>query len=152
MVGAVAAREVSRFAHIAARCSPGCVDNIASKHHSIRLIDRLMNRDRKTRPRMKAVEQFAKPGPVGILKLRCTTRSERTYRCRRTRRFGVMCAEQGACVRRRSWAGYTIDCSSLSFNKDTRRPNGNAKVDLAHPSPPRRYLSSPRGHRIGWGR
>jgi hypothetical protein len=36
-----------------------------------------------------------------------TTRSERTYRCRSTRRFGVMCAEQGACVRRRSWAGYT---------------------------------------------
>jgi hypothetical protein len=26
-----------------------------------------------------------------------------------TRRFGVMCAEQGACVRRRSWAGFTIN-------------------------------------------
>jgi len=37
-----------------------------------------------------------------------TTRSERTCRCRRPRRFGVMCAEQGACVRRRSWAGYAI--------------------------------------------
>jgi hypothetical protein len=33
------------------------------------------------------------------------TRSERTYRCRGTRRFGVMCAAQ-SCVRRRSWAGY----------------------------------------------
>jgi hypothetical protein len=44
-----------------------------------------------------------------------TTRSERTYRCRRTRRFGVMCAEQGACVRRRSWAGYTINMFEFEF-------------------------------------
>jgi hypothetical protein len=51
-----------------------------------------MNRDRKTRPRMKAVEQFAKLGPVGVLKFRCTTRSGRTYRCRRTRR----CVPNGA--------------------------------------------------------
>jgi hypothetical protein len=57
---------------------------------------------------MKAVEQFAKLGPVGVLKPRCTTRSERTYRCRRTRRFGVMCAAQGAWVSCRSWAAYTI--------------------------------------------
>jgi transposase InsO family protein len=41
--------------------------------------------------------------------------SERTYRCRRTRRFGVMCVEQGACVRRRSWAGYTIDMFEFEF-------------------------------------
>jgi hypothetical protein len=33
-----------------------------------------------------------------------TTSSERTYRCRRTCRFGVMCASQGACVPRRTWA------------------------------------------------
>ena len=39
-----------------------------------------------------------------------TTRSERTYRCRRTRRFGVMCAEQGACVRHRSWAATRSIC------------------------------------------
>jgi hypothetical protein len=28
---------------------------------------------------------------------------------------GVMCAEQGACVRRRSWAGYTIDMFEFEF-------------------------------------
>jgi hypothetical protein len=44
-----------------------------------------------------------------------TTRSERTYRCRRTRRFGLMCAEQSACVRRRSWAGYTINMFEFEF-------------------------------------
>jgi hypothetical protein len=48
-----------------------------------------------------------------------TTRSERTYRCRTTRTFGVMCAEQGACVRRRSWAGYTINMFEFEFPTGT---------------------------------
>jgi hypothetical protein len=48
-----------------------------------------------------------------------TTRSERTYRYRRTCRFGVMCAEQGACVRRRSWAGYTINMFEFEFPTGT---------------------------------
>jgi hypothetical protein len=48
-------------------------DNIAPEHHAIRLIDRRMNRDRKTKPRMEAVEQFPKLCPVGVLKPRCTT-------------------------------------------------------------------------------
>jgi hypothetical protein len=43
-----------------------------------------------------------------------------THRCRRTRRFGVMCAEQGACVRRRSWAAYTIDMFEFEFPTGTR--------------------------------
>jgi hypothetical protein len=30
-----------------------------------------------------------------------------------------MCAEQGACVRRRSWAGYTIDMFEFEFPKGT---------------------------------
>src|SRR5215472_11193448 len=101
------------------------INKVAPKHHSIRLVDSLMNRDRKTRPRMKAVEQFAKLGPVGVLKLRCTTRSERTYRCRRTRRFGVMCAEQGACVRRRSWAGY-FNMFEFEFPTGTTESKGSA--------------------------
>jgi hypothetical protein len=48
-----------------------------------------------------------------------TTKSERTYRCGRTRRFGVMCAEQGACVRRRPWAGYTINMFEFEFPTGT---------------------------------
>jgi hypothetical protein len=48
-----------------------------------------------------------------------TTRSERTYRCRRTLRFGVMCAAQGACVRRRPWAGYTINMFAFEFPTGT---------------------------------
>jgi hypothetical protein len=42
---------------------------------------------------------------------------ERTYRCRRTRGFGVMCAEQGAGVRRRPWGVTPSICSSLSFRQ-----------------------------------
>jgi hypothetical protein len=49
-----------------------------------------------------------------------TTSSERTYRCRRTRRFGVMCAAPGACVRRRSWAGYTINLFEFEFPRGTK--------------------------------
>jgi transposase InsO family protein len=48
-----------------------------------------------------------------------TTRSERTYRCRRTRRFGVMCTKQGASVRRRSWAGHTIIMFEFEFPTGT---------------------------------
>jgi hypothetical protein len=33
----------------------------------------------------------------------------------RTCRFGVMCAEQVACVRRQSWAGHTIDMFEFEF-------------------------------------
>jgi hypothetical protein len=51
-------------------------------------------------------------------------RSERAYLCRRTHRFNVMCAEQGACVRRRSWAGYTINMFEFEFRQErqTRVP------------------------------
>jgi hypothetical protein len=44
---------------------------------------------------------------------------ERTFRCRRTRRFGVTYAKQGACVRRRSWAGYTINMFEFEFPTGT---------------------------------
>jgi hypothetical protein len=40
------------------------------------------------------------------------------------RRFSVMRDEQGACVRRRSWAGYTIDMFEFEF------PTGTAAVIL----------------------
>ena len=51
--------------------------DIALEHHAVRPIDRRMNRDPKTRPGMKAIQQFLKLGPVGVLKPSCTTRSER---------------------------------------------------------------------------
>jgi hypothetical protein len=56
-----------------------------------------------------------------------TTRSERTYRCRRTRRFGVMCAEQGAWVRRPSWAGYTMNMFEFEFPAGTGDPGGRGE-------------------------
>jgi hypothetical protein len=48
-----------------------------------------------------------------------TTRAERTHRCRRTRQFGVMCAAQGACIRRRSWADYSINMFKFEFPTGT---------------------------------
>jgi hypothetical protein len=51
----------------------------------------------------------------------------------------VMCGEQGACVRRRSWAGYTIDMFEVEFPTGTgerasdhgrERQNGVAFLQL----------------------
>jgi hypothetical protein len=67
-------------------------------------------------------------------------RTERTYRCRRTRRFGVMCAEQGVCVRRRSWAGYSINMFEFEF------PTGTAaKIET-----PTRRMTMPPFHLAQW--
>ena len=41
-------------------------------------LDRLVNADPKTKPRMPRVQQFPKLGPVGVLKPCCTTRSAHT--------------------------------------------------------------------------
>ena len=42
------------------------------------LVDRLVNADPKTKPRMPRVQQFPKLGPVGVLKPCCTTRCVHT--------------------------------------------------------------------------
>jgi hypothetical protein len=65
-----------------------------------------------------------------------TTRSERTYRCRRTRRFGVMCAAQGACVRRRPWAGYTINMFEFEFLTGTGHTSAGPVDGEDHRRPP----------------
>ena len=52
--------------------------NIAPEHQAARPIDRRVNCDPKTRPRMKAVEQIPKLGPVGVLKSCSITRFVRT--------------------------------------------------------------------------
>jgi hypothetical protein len=53
---------------------------ITAKNNAIRPLDRLVNSDLKTKPRMPSVQQFSKLSSVGVLKLCCTTRSDRTRR------------------------------------------------------------------------
>src|SRR5262249_24582908 len=50
----------------------------AAKNNAVRLADRLLNADPKTTPRMPSVQDFSKLGFVGVLKLCCTTRFDRT--------------------------------------------------------------------------
>jgi len=45
----------------------------AAEHNIIRLVDRLMDKDRQTEPWMPPIQKLAKAGPVGVIKLRCTT-------------------------------------------------------------------------------
>src|SRR4029453_4339208 len=47
----------------------------AAKKRATRPLDRRVNADPKTKPRMPWVQQFSKLGSAGVLKLCCTTRS-----------------------------------------------------------------------------
>ena len=46
---------------------------IAAENNAVRLLNRLVNADPKTKPRMPWIKQFPKLGAVGVLKLCCTT-------------------------------------------------------------------------------
>jgi hypothetical protein len=50
----------------------------AAKNSVTRPLDRRVNADSKTKPRMPWVQQFLKLGSVGVLKLCCTTPTDRT--------------------------------------------------------------------------
>ncbi len=50
----------------------------AAKNSVTRPLDRRVNADPKTKPRMPWVQQFSKLGSVGVLKLCCTTPTDRT--------------------------------------------------------------------------
>src|SRR5258707_15260263 len=50
----------------------------AAKNSATRPLDRRVNADPKTKPRMPWVQRFSKLGSVGVLKLCCTTRFTRT--------------------------------------------------------------------------
>src|SRR6266700_3925622 len=48
----------------------------AAENNIIRLGDRLVDEDRQTKPWMPPIQELAKTGPVGVIKLGCTTTSE----------------------------------------------------------------------------
>jgi hypothetical protein len=54
---------------------------ITAKNNSVRPVDRLMNSDLKTKPRMPYVLQFSKLSSVGVLQLCCTTTVGTTRAC-----------------------------------------------------------------------
>src|SRR4051812_27305958 len=52
----------------------------AAENNIIRLGDRLVDEDRQTKPWMPPIQELAKTGPVGVIKLGCTTTGARTRR------------------------------------------------------------------------
>jgi hypothetical protein len=53
---------------------------IAAENNAVRLLSRLVNADPQTKPWMPWIKQFPKLGNVGVLKLCCTTPSDRIHR------------------------------------------------------------------------
>jgi hypothetical protein len=49
-----------------------------AKNNAVRFVDPFVNGDPKTKPRMPRVQQFPELSSVGVLKLRCTTPTDRT--------------------------------------------------------------------------
>src|SRR5664279_1821410 len=80
----------------------------AAEHNIIGLVDRLMDKNRQAEPWMPPIQKLAKAGPVGVIKLRCTTPSERIGLCTRMRRFLVRFIRPESFVHTRSSAGFTI--------------------------------------------
>src|SRR5450756_2950678 len=93
----------------------------APEHNIIRLVDRLMDKDRQTEPWMPPIQQLAKAGPVGVIKLRCITPSERISLCTRMRRFLVRFIRLESFVHTRSSASFTITTSGFKFSVHTGR-------------------------------
>src|SRR5271165_5712047 len=52
----------------------------AAENNIIRLGDRLVDEDRQTKPWMPPIQELAKTGPVGVIKLGCTIRADDTHR------------------------------------------------------------------------
>jgi hypothetical protein len=52
----------------------------AAENNIIRLGDRLVDEDRQTKPWMPPIQELAKTGPVGVIKLGCIMARALTYR------------------------------------------------------------------------
>jgi hypothetical protein len=55
-----------------------CAVQAAAKNNAVCLVDRLVDTDTKTKPGMPSVQEFAKLGPVGVLKPCCSTPNDLT--------------------------------------------------------------------------
>jgi len=66
-----------------------------AKNYAVRSLDRRVNADPKTKPRMPWVQQFSKLGSVGVLKLCCTTKYAHIRASTISRRTSSWREEQG---------------------------------------------------------
>ena len=91
----------------------------AAEHNIIRLVDRLMDKDRQTEPWMPPIQKLAKAGPVGVIKLRCTTTSERIGHWTKTRRPFARFSGPESSVHTRYSADFIITTSGFRFSVHT---------------------------------
>jgi hypothetical protein len=79
-------------------------------------VDCLMNANSATKPRMMPIKNLAKNGPVGVLKPRCTTTSERIGHWIRIRRSIAKFSESEASNHTPSLAPFTTTTPEFKFS------------------------------------
>src|ERR1700722_6500837 len=87
----------------------------AAKNDMVSLVDSPMNANSAIKPRMMPIKNLAKNGPVGVLKPRCITTSERIGHWTKTRRFLAWFSRRESSVHTRYLVDFTITTSGFRF-------------------------------------
>src|ERR1019366_1495 len=100
----------------------------AAEHNIIGLVDRLMDKNRQAEPWMPPIQKLAKAGPVGVIKLRCTTTSEHIGRWIKMRRSLARFSGLESSVHTRYSADFIITTSAFRFSVHTGTSQTNRRV------------------------
>jgi hypothetical protein len=93
----------------------------AAEDDKIILVDGTMNANSATKPRMMPIKNLARNGPVGVLKPRCTTTSERIDHWTKMRRSLAKFSESEASNHTPSSADFTTTTPELKFSVHTAK-------------------------------
>ena len=96
----------------------------AAEHNIIGLVDRLMDKNRQAEPWMPPIQKLAKAGPVGVIKLRCTTTSEHIDHRITMRRSLARFSALESSVRTRYSADFIITTPGFRFSVHTGLQRG----------------------------
>jgi hypothetical protein len=91
----------------------------AAEDDKTTLVDGTMNANLATKPGMMTIKNLTKSGPVGVLKPRCTTTSERTGRWTKMLRSRAKFSEPEASNHAPSLVAFTTITPELKFSVHT---------------------------------
>jgi hypothetical protein len=88
----------------------------AAENNIIRLGDRLVDEDRQTKPWMPPIQELAKTGPVGVIKLGCTTAFEHIVHWMKMRQSLARFSVPESSPQIRSLADFIVTTSEFKFS------------------------------------